>query len=78
MITSYWEMAATMVLHGAVNEELFLDTQAEIVFHDGEALASSARHAREDGLARCDGQMRNPDQQAVKPARKNCRYLLSG
>jgi len=32
MVTSYWEMAATMVLHGAVNEELFLDTQAEMFF----------------------------------------------
>ncbi len=32
MVTSYWEMAATMVKHGAVNEELFLDTQAEMFF----------------------------------------------
>lgn len=32
MITSYWEMAATMVLHGAVNEELFLETQSEMFF----------------------------------------------
>ena len=32
MITSYWEMAAAMVLHGAVNEQLFLDTQAEMFF----------------------------------------------
>ena len=32
MVTSYWEMAAGMVLHGAINEELFLDTQAEIFF----------------------------------------------
>jgi hypothetical protein len=32
MVTSYWEMAATMALHGAVNEELFLDTQQELFF----------------------------------------------
>ena len=30
MVTSYWEMAAAMVLHGAVNEQLFLDTQPEM------------------------------------------------
>src|SRR3954468_14555084 len=30
MVTSYWEMAATMALHGAVNEELFLETQGEM------------------------------------------------
>jgi leucyl-tRNA synthetase len=32
MVTSYWEMAATLALHGAVNEELFLDTQQEMFF----------------------------------------------
>jgi hypothetical protein len=32
MVTSYWEMAASMALHGAVNEELFLDTQGEMFF----------------------------------------------
>lgn len=32
MVTSYWEMAATLALSGAVNEELFLDTQAEMFF----------------------------------------------
>jgi L-rhamnose mutarotase len=32
MVTSYWEMAATMVLHGAINEELFLDSQQEFFF----------------------------------------------
>jgi hypothetical protein len=32
MVTSYWEMAATMCLHGAVDEALFLDTQAEMFF----------------------------------------------
>jgi L-rhamnose mutarotase len=32
MVTSYWEMAATLALHGAVNEELFLDTQNEMFF----------------------------------------------
>ena len=32
MVTSYWEMAATMANHGAVNEQLFLDTQAEMFF----------------------------------------------
>jgi len=32
MVTSYWEMAASLALHGAVNEELFLDTQGEMFF----------------------------------------------
>ena len=32
MVTSYWEMAASLALHGAVNEELFLDTEAEMFF----------------------------------------------
>jgi len=32
MVTSYWEMAATMVNHGAVNEQLFLETQSEMFF----------------------------------------------
>ena len=32
MVTSYWEMAATLALHGAVNESLFLDTQGELFF----------------------------------------------
>jgi hypothetical protein len=32
MVTSYWEMAATLALHGAVNEDLFLDTQQELFF----------------------------------------------
>ena len=32
MVTSYWEMAAALVLNGAVNEQLFLDTQNEMFF----------------------------------------------
>ncbi len=32
MVSSYWEMAAAMVLHGAVDEQLFLDTQGEMFF----------------------------------------------
>lgn len=32
MVTSYWEMAASLALHGAVNEALFLDTQGEMFF----------------------------------------------
>lgn len=32
MVTSYWEMAAAMVLNGAVHEQLFLDTQNEMFF----------------------------------------------
>ncbi len=32
MITSYWEMAAAFVLNGAVNEQLFMDTQNEMFF----------------------------------------------
>lgn len=29
---SFWEMAAQLVLHGALNEELFLDTAGELFF----------------------------------------------
>ncbi len=32
MVTSYWDMAAALALHGAVNEQLFLDTQGEMFF----------------------------------------------
>lgn len=32
MVSSYWEMAAAMALHGAVDEQLFLDTQGEMFF----------------------------------------------
>lgn len=32
MVTSYWEMAAALALNGAVNEQLFLDTQNEMFF----------------------------------------------
>jgi len=32
MVTSYWEMAAAFVLNGAVNEQLFIETQAEMFF----------------------------------------------
>lgn len=32
MVSSYWEMAASLALHGAVNEQLFLDTQSEMFF----------------------------------------------
>ena len=31
-VTSYWEMAAAMVLHGAVSAELFVDSNAEGFF----------------------------------------------
>jgi hypothetical protein len=31
-VTSYWEMAAALVLHGALNAELFVDCNAEPFF----------------------------------------------
>ena len=31
-LVSYWEMAASLVLRGAVNEELFFDSNGEILF----------------------------------------------
>ena len=31
-IVSYWEMAASLVLRGAVNEELFWDSNGEVLF----------------------------------------------
>ena len=32
-VISYWEMAATLVLHGALDAELFLDTNGENFFY---------------------------------------------
>ncbi len=31
-VVSYWEMAAALVLHGALSAELFLDTNGELFF----------------------------------------------
>ncbi|HZU22970.1 MAG TPA: hypothetical protein VE998_09075 [Terriglobales bacterium] len=31
-VTSYWETAASLVLHGTIDEELFFDTQGEMWF----------------------------------------------
>ncbi len=31
-VTSYWDMACSLVLHGSVNEDLFFDTTGEGVF----------------------------------------------
>jgi len=31
-VISYWEMAASMVLHGAINADLFLDSQGEGIY----------------------------------------------
>jgi len=31
-VTSYWEMAAALVLHGAIPAELFMDTNGELFF----------------------------------------------
>ena len=31
-VLSFWDMAATMVLHGAINDELFIDTADEMFF----------------------------------------------
>ena len=52
MVSSYWEMAATLALHGAVNEQLFLDTQGEMFF----VFAKLAPH-----LAGLREKMQNPD-----------------
>ena len=32
MVTSYWDMAASFVTSGVLNEELFLDTNGEVLF----------------------------------------------
>ncbi len=29
MVTTYWSMAATLVLHGAIDEQMFADTNGE-------------------------------------------------
>ena len=31
-VTTYWETAASLVIHGTVNEDLFFDTQGEMWF----------------------------------------------
>ncbi|MEO6966598.1 MAG: hypothetical protein ABI076_11995, partial [Acidobacteriaceae bacterium] len=31
-VTTYWEMAASLVLHGTVNSDLFLDSNGEGIF----------------------------------------------
>jgi hypothetical protein len=32
MVVSYWEMAASLVVHGAVNADLYLDTNGEGIY----------------------------------------------
>jgi len=45
MITSYWDMAASLVNHGAIDEEMFADTNGEhiIVFSKIEPYLSELR-----------------------------------
>ncbi len=45
MVTSYWDMAASMVNHGAIDEEMFADTNGEhiIVFSKIEPFLSELR-----------------------------------
>jgi L-rhamnose mutarotase len=62
MVTSYWEMAATMVAHGAVNEELFLDTQPEMFF------IMAKLHPHLEGLRE---KMQSPD------AMRRCETLMN-
>src|SRR5205085_270079 len=31
-VTGYWDMAATLLLHGAIHEELFMDNAGEMIF----------------------------------------------
>jgi hypothetical protein len=52
MVTSYWDMAATFVTSGVLNQELFLQTNGELLF-----VWEKARTAIEDTRAR----MNNPN-----------------
>jgi hypothetical protein len=62
MVTSYWEMAATLALHGSVNEDLFLDTQGEMFF------IMAKLHPHLEGVRE---KMQNPD------AMKKCETLIN-
>ena len=50
-VGGYWEMAASLALHGAVNEDLFLEAefQRRNVFPVCEDPSLPCRTAREDG-----------------------------
>ncbi len=45
MVTTYWDMAATLVNHGAIDEEMFNDAQGEhfVVFSKIEPFLSELR-----------------------------------
>lgn len=47
MVTSYWDMAATFVNHGAIDEEMFTDAHGEhiVVFSKIEPFLSELREA---------------------------------
>ena len=47
MVTSYWDMAASFVTKGVLNEELFLDTQGEalVVWEKVRAIVPAMRQA---------------------------------
>jgi hypothetical protein len=62
MVTSYWEMAAALALSGAVNEDLFMDTQQEMFF----VMAKLHPH-----LAGVREKMQNPD------AMRRCETLIN-
>ena len=50
-VITYWEMAAAMVLHGAVSAELFVDCNAEGFF----LLAKFTHHPRRESARRIPG-----------------------
>jgi hypothetical protein len=47
-VISYWEMAAAMVVHGAVSAELFVDCNGEGFFSVGQIFAHSGWHSGEE------------------------------
>jgi hypothetical protein len=48
-VMSYWEMAAAMVLHGALDRDLFFDSVGENVYLAAKFGALSEEYAREAG-----------------------------
>lgn len=75
MVTTYWEMAATLVNHGAIDEEMFADAHSEhiVVFSKIELFLSEIRETMGSPkiLANLEKLiMRQPDAKEMLAARR--------
>jgi len=70
MVTSYWDMAATFLLRGAVDEDLFLDNCGEclLIWRKLGALAEELRSER-----RSPGYLRNIEQVFLRAEARRAR-----